>query len=138
MSDHDLLAGGGRSRPGVDRTGQREVVDVFLAASRHGDLDALLAVLDPDVVLRADRGVPVGSRVVRGAPAVVQQALRYLRLARFALPALVNGAAGLVTIPRGQPIEVMGFTVTRGRIVEIDILAEPTRLRRLDLAVLDG
>jgi hypothetical protein len=138
MIDSDRLARAARSRPDGDLPRQREVVDAFLAASRHGDLDALLAVLDPDVVLRADRGVPVGSRVVRGAPAVVQQALRYLRLARFALPALVNGAVGLVTIPRGQPFAVMGFTVTRGRIVEIEILAEPRRLRRLDLAVLDG
>jgi RNA polymerase sigma-70 factor (ECF subfamily) len=97
-------------------------------------------VLDPDVVLRADRGaVPPGaSREVRGAPAVAEQALIFSRLAPFAQPALVNGAAGVVVAPRGRPFSVMGFTVRRGKIVEIDILADPARLRRLDLAVLDA
>src|SRR5918912_1076812 len=125
--------------PDADLTRQREVVDAFLAASRDGDFDALLAVLDPDVVLRADSGaVPAGtSREVRGAAAVAEQALTFSRLARFAQPALVNGAAGLVTAPGGKPYAVMGFTVRRGKIVEIDILADPARLRQLDLAVLD-
>jgi RNA polymerase sigma-70 factor (ECF subfamily) len=126
--------------PDVDLARQREVVDAFLAAARGGDFDALVAVLDPDVVLRADRGaVPAGaSRVVRGARAVAEQALAFgRRLATFARPALVNGAAGIVAAPHGRPVSVMGFTVRRGRIVEIDILADPDRLRRLDLAVLD-
>jgi len=125
--------------PDADLALQREVVDAFLAASREGDFDVLLAVLDPDVVLRADVGaLPAGlSREVRGARAVAEQALTFSRLAPFARPALVNGAAGLVTAPGGRLFAVMGFTVRRGKIVEIDILADPARLRRLDLAVLD-
>jgi hypothetical protein len=116
------------------------VVDAFLAAAREGDCDALLVVLDPDVVLRADRGgVRVGAwREVRGARAVAAQALSFSRLAQLVQPALVNGAAGLVSrLPGGRPFEVMGFTVRRGKIVEIDMLTDPARLRQLDLAVLD-
>jgi RNA polymerase sigma factor (sigma-70 family) len=125
--------------PDADLTRQRAVVDAFLAAARNGDFDALLAVLDPDVVVRADRGaVPAGaSREARGAPAVAEQALSYSWLARFAQPALVNGAAGVIVAPGGRPFSVMGFTITGGKIVEIDILADPERLRQLDLAVLD-
>jgi RNA polymerase sigma-70 factor (ECF subfamily) len=125
--------------PDADLSRQREVVDAFLVASRDGDFDALLAVLDSDVVLRADIGVVRAglSREVRGAAAVAEQALTFSRLARFAQPALVNGAAGLVTAPGGKPYAVMGFTVRRGKIVEIDILADPARLRQFDLAVLD-
>ena len=115
-------------------------MDAFLAAARGGDLDALLAVLDPDVAIRADRGaVPAGaSRELRGPRAVAEQALTFSRLAHSARAALVNGVAGIVSwLPNGQPFSVMGFTVRRGRIVEIDILADPTRLRQLDLTVLD-
>jgi RNA polymerase sigma-70 factor (ECF subfamily) len=126
--------------PDADLTRQREVVDAFLAAARGGDFDALLAVLDPDVVVRADRGAaPAGvSVVVRGAAAVAEQALTFSRrFGRFARPALVNGTAGLVSwAPDGRPVAVMGFTIRRGRIAEIDILADPQRLRQLDLAVL--
>jgi RNA polymerase sigma-70 factor (ECF subfamily) len=126
--------------PDADLTRQREVVDAFLAAARDGDFDALVVVLDPDVVLRADGGaVPVGvSREVRGASAVAEQALTFSRRAGFAQPALVNGAAGLVVASRGRPLAIMGFTITHGKIVEIDILADPARLRRLDLAVLNN
>jgi RNA polymerase sigma-70 factor, ECF subfamily len=127
---------GATSVPDADPTSQRKVVDAFLAAARGGDLDALLAVLDPDVVVRADRGaVPAGaSRELRGARAVAEQALTFSRLAHSARAALVNGAAGIVSwLPNGQPFSVMGFTVRRRRIVEIDILADPTRLRALDL-----
>jgi RNA polymerase sigma-70 factor, ECF subfamily len=119
---------------------QREAVDAFLAASREGDFEALLAVLDPDVVLRIDGGaVRAGlSREVRGVRAVAEQTLTFSRLSPFVRPALVNGAAGVVVAPRGRPFAVMGFTVRRGKIVEIDVLADPARLRRLDLlAVLD-
>jgi hypothetical protein len=126
--------------PDADLARQREVVDAFLAAARGGDFEALVAVLDPDVVLRADRGaVPAGaSRVIRGASAVAEQALTFARrLGPFARPALVNGAAGVVAAPGGRPASVMGFTVSRGRIVEIDILADPERLRQLDLAELE-
>jgi RNA polymerase sigma-70 factor (ECF subfamily) len=130
--------------PDADLSRQRAVVDAFLAAARGGDFDALVAVLDPDIVLRADRGPGVGvggrggsGRVVRGARAVAEQALAFARLASYARPALVNGAAGLVTSLDGEPLAVMGFTVTGGRIVEIDILADPARLRQLDLTFLE-
>jgi len=95
-------------------------------------------VLDHDVVLRADLGsLPAGgSREVRGA-AVAGQALTFSRFAPFARPALVNGAAGVVVAPRGRPFSVMGFTVACGKIVEIDILADPARLSRLDFTILD-
>ncbi len=125
--------------PDADLTCQREVVDAFLAAARDGDFDALLAVLNPDVVLRGDRGaVPPGaSKEVRGARAVAEQALTFAQFAQFAQPVLVNGAAGVVVAPGGRPFSVMGFTVMRGKIVEIDVLADPARLRQLDLPVLD-
>jgi RNA polymerase sigma factor (sigma-70 family) len=130
---------GAATVPDADLARQREVVDAFLAAARGGDFDALLAVLDPDVVVRSDLGaVPPGaSRVVRGAPAVAEQALTFARLSPFAQPALVNGAAGLVVARHGRPFSVMGFTITGGKIVEIDILVDPERLHQLDLAVLD-
>jgi RNA polymerase sigma-70 factor (ECF subfamily) len=129
---------GTAAAPDADLTRQREVVDAFLAASRGGDFDALLAVLDPDVVLRADTGAGlVGvSQVLRGSRAVAGQALAFQRFSGFARPALVNGAAGVVTALDGQTLAVMGFSIMRGRIVEIDILADPERLRRLDLRVL--
>jgi RNA polymerase sigma-70 factor (ECF subfamily) len=122
--------------PDVDVSRQREVVDAFLAAARGGDFDALVAVLDPDVVLRADRGaVPPGaSRVIHGAKTVAERALTFSRLAHTVQPVLVNGAAGIVSwLPNGQPLSVMGFTVRRGKIVEIDVFADPARLHRLDL-----
>jgi RNA polymerase sigma factor (sigma-70 family) len=127
---------GAATAPDADRTRQREVVDAFLAASRGGDFDALLAVLDPDVVVRADHAaVQVGaSKKVRGAAAV---AATFSGRARAARPALVNGAAGLVWAPGGRPRVVFGFTITGGKIVEIDLIADPDRLRRLDLAILD-
>ncbi len=126
----------GAAPPDTDLTRQRAVVDAFLAASRGGDFDALLAVLDPDVVLRADHAaVQAGaSREVRGAAAV---AGAFSGRARAARPALVNGAAGAVWAPGGRPRVVFAFTITRGRIVAIDLLADPERLRRLDLAVLE-
>jgi RNA polymerase sigma factor (sigma-70 family) len=125
--------------PAADLAGQRKVVDAFLAAARNGDFDALVAVLDPEVVVRADWGrVPAGaSRMVRGARAVAKQALAFSRRAPLARPVLVNGAAGVVAVADGRLVGVMGFTVRRGRIVEIDILADPARLRQLELAVLD-
>jgi ketosteroid isomerase-like protein len=130
---------GAASVPDADLTRQREVVDAFFAAARGGDFDGLVAVLDPDIVLRADWGAvrPGASREVRGAPAVAEGALTFSQFAPFAQPALVNGAAGVVVAPRGRPVSVMGFTVRGGKIAEIDILADPARLRRLDLAVLN-
>jgi RNA polymerase sigma factor (sigma-70 family) len=125
--------------PDADLTTQREVVDAFLAAARDGDFDALVAVLDPDIVLRVDRGaVPARvAREVRGAETVASQALMYARLDLQVKPALVNGAAGVVAIRDGEPFSVMGCTVRGGMIVEMDILADPARLRELDLTVLE-
>jgi RNA polymerase sigma factor (sigma-70 family) len=122
--------------PDADLAAQRRVVDAFFAAARHGDFDALVAVLHPDVVSRGDGG-PGASAVARGARDVAARALTFARLAPFVRPALVNGAAGAVVAPRGEPFSVMGFTVVGGRIVEIDAITDPARLRALDLAVLD-
>lgn len=129
--------------PDPDRARQRAVVDAFFVAAREGDFGALVALLDPDVVLRLDAGVrrPAASMVLHGAAAVARQALRGLAssLARPAVhlrPALVNGAAGVVVTMGGQPITVMGFTVAAGKIVAIDAIADPERLRRIAAAVL--
>jgi RNA polymerase sigma-70 factor, ECF subfamily len=117
-----------------DRARQREAVDAFRAAAADGDFDALVAVLDPDVVLRSDGGAlrPDASVVVRGAPAVARQALTFAPLAPFARPALVNGAAGEVVAPHGKPFAILAFTVSRRKIVEIDVFVDPVLLRRLD------
>ena len=122
--------------PDVGR--QREVVDAFLAAARDGDFEALLEVLDPDIVLRVDRGAfPRGaSREVHGAEAVAEQVGRFAALAASARPAQVNGAAGFVVVRDGRTFAVAGFTVSGGRIVEIDLLADPDRLREIDLTIL--
>jgi RNA polymerase sigma-70 factor (ECF subfamily) len=123
----------------ADLDRQREVVEAFLAASREGDFEALLDVLDPDVVLRADSGPlpPPATQEVRGAHAVAKLATAFSQVAQFSRLALVNGTAGLVTTnPGGEPFSVMGFTIGDGRIVEINILADPVRLARLDLSVL--
>jgi RNA polymerase sigma factor (sigma-70 family) len=128
----------GAAVPDTDLAGQRKVVDAFFAASRDGDFDALVAVLDPDVVLRSDGGVlrPAASVVVRGAAAVASQALMFRRLHPYARPALINGTPGRVVTPHGRPLSVMAFTVRNGKIVEIDALADPERLRQLDLTLL--
>jgi RNA polymerase sigma factor (sigma-70 family) len=125
--------------PDADLARQRMVLDAFLAAARDGDFDALLKVLDPDVVLRADNGELLAppSRLVRGAREVAQTALAFSDLARFSRPALVNGAAGLVVAPEGRVYSVIGVTIKRNKIVEFDILADPERLAELDLVVLD-
>ncbi len=117
-------------------TSQRAVVDAFLAASREGSFDALLAVLDPDVVLRADRTAVSagGSEEVRGAPFVARQ---FSGRAQGARPALVNGAVGVVVAPRGRLFLVLRLTIRHGKIVEIDAVANPARLRQLRLSVLD-
>ena len=120
--------------PEPDLAQQRRVVDAFLAASRAGDFEALVAVLDPDVVFRVDGGgVPPRARPpVVGAEAVARQVLtRGSRFAPFARPAIVNGAAGLVIVPVSEAIAVVGFTVAGGRIAEIDLVADPQKLRGL-------
>lgn len=122
--------------PDVDLTQQRKVVDAFLTAVRGGDFEALLAVLDPDVVLRSDH-IPAGLKEIRGARTVAEQALMFSRLAESVQPVLVNGAAGIVSwLPGGQPFSVMAFNVRGSRIVEIDVLRDRDRLSRLDLTVL--
>lgn len=126
---------GAATVPDTDLTRQREVVDAFLAASRGGDFEALLALLDPEAVLRADHAaVQMGaSREVHGAAAV---ASTFAGRARVAQPALVDGAVGAVWAPGGQPRVVFGFKITRGKIAEIDLVADPERLGQLDLVVL--
>jgi RNA polymerase sigma-70 factor, ECF subfamily len=135
------VRGAGVPAPDPDLARQREVVDAFFQAARGGDFDALVGLLDPDVVLRADFGGrrPAAPRVVRGAAAVARQAqLGALPGARLH-PALVNGAAGAVVTVGGRPFAVLGFTVSGGRIVEIDAIADPDRVRRIAAAVLgDG
>jgi RNA polymerase sigma-70 factor, ECF subfamily len=130
---------GAAAVPDADLTRQREVVDAFFAASREGDFEALVAVLDPDVVVRSDGGVarPGASFVMRGAEEVAASALTFRRLSPFVRPALVNGAAGVVVAPHGRPFSVLAFTVRNGKIVEIDAIADSERLARLDLAGLD-
>jgi RNA polymerase sigma-70 factor, ECF subfamily len=130
---------GARPSPDPDMAAQREVVDAFLAAAREGDFEGLVAVLDENAVLRADRGaVPAGVQSeVRGAANIARQALMYSRLDLEVRPALVNGAAGTVTLRDGEVFAVTGFTVRDHRIVEMDILADPERLRELDLTMLD-
>jgi len=126
--------------PDPDLARQRDVVDAFFLAARGGDLDALVALLDPDVVLRADFGVrrPAASRVVRGAAAVARQAVLGALPGADLHPALVNGAAGAVVTVGGRPFAVLGFTVAEGRILEIDAIADPERVRRVAAAVLGG
>ena len=126
--------------PDGDRTRQRAVVDAFFAAARDGDFEGLLSVLDPDVVLRSDGGAARRglSVVITGAREVAAQAVGFGTLSPFARPALVNGAAGVVVVREGRPLSIMGFTVADGRIVAIDVLADPERLQRIDLSALGG
>jgi RNA polymerase sigma-70 factor (ECF subfamily) len=130
---------GASAPPDAGLRAHRQVVNAFLAAARDGDFEGLLAVLDPDVVLRADAGDgPVGpSQVVRGARLVAGQALRFADLARFARPVLVNCAPGLLAAPDGRPMSLLTASIRDGRIAELYILADPERLARLDLAGLD-
>jgi RNA polymerase sigma factor (sigma-70 family) len=118
------------------RAAQQEVVDAFFAAARDGDFEALVAVLDPDVVLRADDGSEHGLRVVRGAATVARQASAFAQSGVEVRRALVNGAPGGVSLRAGEVIAVGAFTVRDGRIVAFDIVADPERLRRLDLSAL--
>jgi RNA polymerase sigma factor (sigma-70 family) len=123
--------------PDPDLSKQWELVDAFLAAAREGDFDALLRVLDPEVVRRVDAGEtgPVASEILRGAPTVATHALGFAKLGLLARRALINGAPGVVTFAGGEPVTVLGFTVSGGRIVELNILADPARLRRLEIKV---
>ena len=133
------IKGSGMPAPDPDPGRQREVVDAFFAAARRGDFDALVAVLHPDVVARADFGTqhPAASVVISGADAVARQALLGGAIPATRLhPALVNGAPGVVVTVRGRPFAVMTFTVTDGKIIGLDTIAEPERVRRIAAAVL--
>lgn len=125
--------------PDADLGRQREVFDAFLAAARGGDFNALVAVLDPDVVVRIDLGAAgLGMvREVRGAEAAARNALGFAAADMVVLPALINGVAGAVMIRNGKPVSLGAVTVRNGKVVAIDILADPARLRELDLSVLE-
>jgi RNA polymerase sigma-70 factor, ECF subfamily len=124
----------------AELTHQREVVDAFLAALRAGDFDELVAVLDPDVVVRVDSAAaaPGPPREIRGAQTWAKGAIAFSRAARFVRPALVNGTVGIILAPRGRLFRALRFTITGGKIVQVDVIADPERLRQLDLAVLDA
>jgi RNA polymerase sigma factor (sigma-70 family) len=137
------LASRGRRRvrgsaplPDADLSAQWQVVEAFLAAARNGDFAGLVAVLDPDVVLRADGGLEGISSYVEGAETVASQAMMWSRVDLTIHRALINGAAGVVSMREGQPFSVVAVTVRGGRIVEMDILSDPERVRQLDLAVI--
>jgi len=123
----------------ADPEQQRQVVEAFLAAAREGDFDALVALLDPDIVLRADSGpgLPGATVEVRGAAEVAGRALTYARLQLLNRPVLVNGTLGMMSYRDGRPFSVGAITVRGGRIVEMDILADPERLSRLDLTAVE-
>src|SRR5262245_636739 len=128
-----------KAAPDPDLKVQRRVVDAFAAAARDGDFHKLVAVLDPEVVLRADAGRMAGGTIeIRGAEHVARGAQSFSHLGLLRLSMLVNGAAGLLCILEGKPFSVMGFTVRGGKIAEINILRDPERLSQLDLTVLDG
>jgi RNA polymerase sigma factor (sigma-70 family) len=116
---------------GTDLTRQRAIVGAFLDAARNGDFDALLEALDPDVVVRSN-----GTQAVRGAAAVAARAFPFTRIAQVTLPALINGAAGVVTAADGRPITLVGFTITGAKIVAIDLIDDPRRIAEADLTIL--
>jgi RNA polymerase sigma-70 factor (ECF subfamily) len=117
--------------PGTDLTQQRAIADAFLTAARNGDFDALLEALDPDVVVRSN-----GAEAVRGAAAVAERAFPFTRIAQLTLPALINGAAGVVTAADGRPITLVALTITGAKIVAIDLIADPRRIAEAGLAIL--
>jgi RNA polymerase sigma-70 factor (ECF subfamily) len=124
--------------PELELGRQRQVVDAFLAASRSGNFNALVALLDPDVVLRADRspaGVPIE---IQGASAVARQALAYAHMAPFAQPALANGMVGVIVAPDGRLSVVLEFKIKDARIADLHVITAPAHLRQLHLAVLSG
>ena len=128
---------GEQTVPDADLPAQRRAVDAFLAAARDGDFEGLLAILDPDVVLRVDVGPDGESLEVQGAEVVAGQAASFGQMGLIIRPALINGVAGAVSTLDGEPFSVGALTVRGGKIVEIDILADPARLRELDLTILD-
>jgi RNA polymerase sigma factor (sigma-70 family) len=127
-----------RTEPDPDLEAQREVVDAFLAAAREGDFERLVAVLDPDVVSRGDFGPGVPLRESRGAEAVASNAVMFQRLGLEVRPALINGAVGAVSMRDGKPFSIGAITVRDGKIVEMDFFADPERLAKIDLTILDA
>jgi RNA polymerase sigma-70 factor, ECF subfamily len=128
---------GGEKIPAGDLKSQRAVVEAFLAALRVGDFQGLVAVLDPDVLVRADTpGAPGAPREIRGAENWARGAIAYSRLARFVQPAIINGTVGLVFASRGRLSRAVDFKIAKGKIVQVDIIAAPERLQQLDLAIL--
>ena len=128
----------GGAAPGPDLGRQREVVDAFLAALRNGDFEGLLAVLDPDLVVRADMAVPSGAPTeIRGAAVWAKGAVAYGHMARLVRPALVNGAIGVVMAARGRLSRALTFKIANGKITEIEVIGNPARLGELDVSVVD-
>jgi RNA polymerase sigma-70 factor (ECF subfamily) len=129
---------GGAATPDADLVRQREVVDAFLAALRGGDFEGLLAVLDPDLVVRADMPSPSGAPAeIRGAAVWARQAVAFGHMARLTRPALVNGAIGVVMAPRGRLVRALRFTIANGRITEIEVIGDPVRLGTLAVSIVD-
>ena len=127
------VRGGGK--PDADLVRQREVVEAFIAALRAGDFEGLLAVLDPDLVVRADMsGAPAE---IRGAAVWAKGAVAYGQLARLTQPALVDGAIGVVVAPQGRLVRALRFTIANGRITEIEVIGNPARLGELDVSIVD-
>jgi RNA polymerase sigma factor (sigma-70 family) len=122
---------GAAPTPDADLSRQRRVVDAFLAAARGGDFDALVAVLDPDVLVRSDGGTARPGSIIRGAARVADSALMFSQSASVARPVLVNGAPGVLAFRDGRPVSLMGFTIVDDKIVLIDILIDPERLRAI-------
>ncbi|MFB6810573.1 sigma-70 family RNA polymerase sigma factor [Streptomyces sp. NPDC056387] len=124
--------------PDADLVRTREVVDAFLSAARGGDLDALVDLLDPEIIARSDGGALRPSAVRRGATQVASQAITFARFAAAARPVLVNGLPGVLALAEGKPLSVMAFTVKDGKVVALDILTDPERLARIDLEAVLG
>jgi RNA polymerase sigma-70 factor (ECF subfamily) len=120
--------------PGTDLSRQRAIADAFLTAARKGDFDALLRALDPDVLVRSN-GAEIS---VRGAAAVAARAITGLRSAQVTLPALINGAVGVIQAAQGRPISLIAFTMTDAKIVAIDLIDDPGRIAETDLAILEA
>ncbi len=127
---------GGAAAPDPDLVRQREVVEAFLAALRAGDFEGLLAVLDPDLVVRADMAAGTPTEI-RGAAVWAKGAVAYGHLARLTQPALVNGAIGVVVAPQGRLARALRFTITNGKIIEIEVIGNPARLGELDVSPVD-
>lgn len=129
---------GAAPAPDTDPARIRTVVEAFLAAARGGDFEALVAVLDPEIVARSDGGALLPSMLRHGAADVASQAITFARFAEASHPVLVNGLPGVLALSaRGEPLSVMAFTVRDGRVTALDILTDPERLARIDLGVLD-